>query len=412
MAYSELIKSFERIRGYLREFYICGFRTRGQYTGKSARSYDNERRRIESYLDGYIGSHRTREGKNMFVSIDSRAAGSNPLYRVLKAKSFTDGDITLHFILFDILHSPDVALSLSEIMQRTDEILSQFPAPMCFEESTVRKKLAEYTRLGLIQTHRRGRQTLYSRTRGIDLEAWHDALEFFSEVMPCGAAGNFLLDKLGGTSEYFTFKHHYITHVLETEVLCALFEAISARRAVTFTYSSAKSNEAATVRCVPLRIFISVQTGRRWVAAQGSKRMALFRLDRIHDVEPHEVCPQFEALRDRLSSLSGHIWGASLGAGRTSRVSFTLRLARGEEYMLTKLEREKRCGIVEILDSTDEETLVRFTAKVFDSTELIPWIRSFTGFICAIDIADKKVEQTLLSDLEQMYALYDVPAKA
>ena len=63
------------------------------------------------------------------------------------------------------------------------------------------------------------------------------------------------------------------------------------------------------------------------------------------------------------------------------------------------------------MDKIDERHY-RYSADVFDTTELIPWIRSFTGFICAIDIADKKVEQTLLSDLEQMYALYDVPAKA
>lgn len=407
MAYSELIKSFERIRGYVREFYVCGFRTRGQYTDKSARSYDNERRRIESYLDGYIGSHRTREGKNVFVSIDSRAAGSNPLYRVLKVKSFTDGDITLHFILFDILFSPEIALTLTEIMSKTDEILSAFPSPMCFEESTVRKKLAEYSRLGLIITRRQGRQTLYSRAQNIDLESWRDALEFFSEVSPCGAAGNFLLDKLGGGSEYFTFKHHYITQVLESEVLCALFTALSERRGVRFTYSGAKDAESREVLCVPLRVFVSVQTGRRWLAAQGRK-LSVFRLDRIHGVELLGVCPQFAALRERLEAMQPYIWGASLGGGRTERVSFTLRLGRGEEFMLTKLEREKRCGTVEILSRSSEETLARFTAQVYDSVELIPWIRSFTGYITQLSLSNKKVEETLLSDLEQMYALYDI----
>ena len=407
MAYSELIKSFERIRGYVREFYVCGFRTRGQYTDKSARSYDNERRRIESYLDGYVGSHRTREGKNMFVSIDSRAAGSNPLYRVLKAKSFTDGDITLHFILFDILYSPEIALTLAEITQKTDELLAQFPSPMCFEESTVRKKLAEYSRLGLITARRQGRQTLYSRARGVDLTSWRDALEFFSEAAPCGAAGNFLLDKLGGGSEYFTFKHHYITQALESEVLCALFGAISERQSVKFTYNGAKDAESKEVMCVPLRILVSVQTGRQWLAAQG-KKLAIFRLDRIRDVKPQGICPQFTALRERLGNVQRRIWSASLGGGRLERVSFTLRIPRGEEFMLTKLEREKRCGTTEILSRTDDETLARFSAEVCDSTELIPWIRSFTGYIAQLSLSNKKVEETLLSDLEQMYALYDV----
>lgn len=408
MAYSELIKSFERIRDYIRDFYVCGYRTRDQYTGKSARSYDNERRRIESYLGGYIGSHRTREGKNVFLSIDSRAAGSNPLYRVLKSKSFTDGDITLHFILFDILYSPEIALSLAEITKRTDEILSEFSNPMCFEESTVRKKLTEYAGLGLIKTQRSGRQTLYSRTDGIALDSWRGALEFFSEAGVCGAAGNFLLDKLGGTSEYFTFKHHYITHVLDSEVLCELLAAISERCAVEFTYKRSSSAQSGEVYCVPLKILISVQTGRRWLAAQGDSRISLFRLDGIHAVRRKSVCPQFEALREKFEGMQLYIWGASLGAMAREKVSFTLTLGRGEEYMLTKLEREKRCGSVEIISKTESETVVRFSACVYDSCEMVPWIRSFTGYISELKLSNKAVERTLRKDLEEMYRMYGV----
>ena len=46
MAYSELIRNFDRIRDYMRQFYVYGFRRRGEYDRKSARSYDNERRRM------------------------------------------------------------------------------------------------------------------------------------------------------------------------------------------------------------------------------------------------------------------------------------------------------------------------------------------------------------------------------
>ncbi len=49
----------------------------------------------------------------MFIEIDTRHISKNPLYKSLKAKSFTDKDITLHFIIFDILYSPSVAFSES-----------------------------------------------------------------------------------------------------------------------------------------------------------------------------------------------------------------------------------------------------------------------------------------------------------
>ena len=54
MAYSELIKHFERIRDYIHEFYIYGFRSRNTIQQKSKRSYDNEKRRIESYFEDYL----------------------------------------------------------------------------------------------------------------------------------------------------------------------------------------------------------------------------------------------------------------------------------------------------------------------------------------------------------------------
>ena len=83
MAYHELIKNFERIRDYMREFYLYGFKSREEYDKKSARSYDNERRRIESYLGDYMGFHQTNAGKNVFLSIDSRNSLHNPLYKAL-----------------------------------------------------------------------------------------------------------------------------------------------------------------------------------------------------------------------------------------------------------------------------------------------------------------------------------------
>ena len=44
MAYSELVKNFNRIRDYMREFYVYGLKSRDEFSKKSARSYDDERR--------------------------------------------------------------------------------------------------------------------------------------------------------------------------------------------------------------------------------------------------------------------------------------------------------------------------------------------------------------------------------
>ena len=38
MAYNELIKNFEKVRAYMREFYVYGFKSRTEYDAKSARA--------------------------------------------------------------------------------------------------------------------------------------------------------------------------------------------------------------------------------------------------------------------------------------------------------------------------------------------------------------------------------------
>ena len=103
MAYSELIKKFDNVRNYMREFFVYGFKSREEFTQKSARSYDNERRRIESWLGDYMSFRKNDAGKNVFLSVDSRSVSRNPLYKAFKAKSFTDNDIVLHFYILDIL---------------------------------------------------------------------------------------------------------------------------------------------------------------------------------------------------------------------------------------------------------------------------------------------------------------------
>ena len=173
MPYSELVKNFERIRDYMRQFYVYGFKSRNEYDSKSARSYDNERRRIESWLGDYMSFRTTAEGKNVFISVDSRSAKQNPLYNAFRAKSFTDGSITLHFYILDLL-SEGEALSVQEIVDGISEkYLSEFENAEEFDVSTVRKKLKEYVDLGILKTEKRGKENLFSLCENnVDIKKW------------------------------------------------------------------------------------------------------------------------------------------------------------------------------------------------------------------------------------------------
>lgn len=264
MAYSELVKNFNRIRDYMREFYVYGFKSREKYTRKSARSYDDEKRRLESWLGNYMKFRQTAEGKNVFISIDSRLSGHNPLFKAWKAKSFTDGDITLHFILFDILSNPDISMSLGEITREVDEYLSQFSEPRMFDESTVRKKLKEYEKEGLLTTERRGKAIYYRRSDS-SINVDPDLLDYFSEVLPCGVIGSFLLDKIDDHDNRFAFKHHYITGTIDSEILYIIFSAISEKRGITLEMINRNRDRDINIYVIPIKIMLSVQSGRQYL---------------------------------------------------------------------------------------------------------------------------------------------------
>lgn len=406
MAYSELIKNFNRIRDYMREFYVYGFKSRDEYTQKSARSYDDERRRLESWLGDYMQFRQTPDGKNVFISVDSRTSSHNPLYKAWKAKSFTDGDITLHFIIFDILCDPGVSMTLGEVMERIDDYLSGFPMPRTYDESTVRKKLKEYAKEGIIETEKKGRRLVYRRAR-TDCELDRDMLDFFSETSPCGVIGSFLLDKLDEREDYLSFKHHYITSAMDSEILCDLFAAMGERRRVILENMNRHTGRVTDNPAVPLRIMVSVQSGRQYLMAYSIPfgGISSFRIDNLISVKMDRVEEHFEEMRAELDRMLPHMWGVSTqnrSGQPMEHVEFTIRYRDDETHIPLRLEREKRIGTVEHLDGNTS----RFTADVYDASEMVPWIRTFICRIVSIHISDRELEEQFRDDIRAMYELY------
>ena len=406
MAYNELIKNFNRIRDYLREFYVYGFKSREEYNKKSARTYDDERRRMESWLGENMQFRQTAEGKTVFISIDSRVTHHNPFYKAWKTKSFTDGDITLHFILFDIFSETDIVLNINEVLEEVDDILSQFENPRYFDESTIRKKLKEYVNEGILISEKKGKVMYYRRAEDISM-CGTDALDFFSEVAPCGVIGSYLLDKVASHDEHFGFKHHYITSAMDSEILRMLFDAIHQKKNIEIESMNRYRDKVIENHVVPLRIMISVQNGRQYLMAYAPRfnRITSYRIDNIVSVKIEEKCDNFDELRSNFNGMLPHMWGVSTQAtsgARMEHVEFTVRYEKDEEFIHNRLEREKRRGTVEKID----EHTSKFSADVFDTSELLPWIRTFICRITDISFSNKEVERRFNSDIDRMYKLY------
>ena len=459
MSYNELIKNFERIRDYMRDFYVYGFRTRKEFRRKSARSYDDERRRIESWLSDYMSFRNDGSGKSIFLSVDGRTVPHNPLYKAFRAKSFTDLDITLHFYILDILAEGE-RLSFREITEKIfREYLSETESDLAPDESTIRNKLKEYAGCGLLRSERRGREMFYFRSDGglgrsggagsccgskrdsccgskagsgfshesnsycgsgalglqsgpqANTEAWEksweEAAAFYSEAAPLGVIGSYLLDRYENPPAYFSFKHHYLLNAFDSEILGAIVECRRQKCKMEITVLTKGQEGLRTDLVFPLKVYVGTQNGRLHLMAYYYRagRPWTYRLDHIKQVRRMEREEKGELYDSYGERFWAALWGTSSGSGRTrelEHVEMTVHMDEGEEFVRWRLEREKRCGRVEILD----KHTCKYVADVYDAQELVPWLRTFIGRIEKFSCSNDRVRRGFYRDLEEMAAMY------
>lgn len=463
--FHELIRNFNKCRDYVRDFFVYGFKSRGDFRGKSGRTYDDERRRIESWLSEYVRQDYPSATKNISLQMDSNLLETNPLYRVWKTKSFTTADITLHFYLLDLL-STDAWLSVSEL---TDRILDKFELEM--DPQMVRRKCKEYEQEGLLLSRKSGKTVLYHR--GTDMESllksladytsissekdmplherFLDAISFFQLSAPFGIIGSTILDQNFAENHIFRIKHSFLVHTLEDEIVLALIEAMKTPACVRLTSTS---NQRETVRIeygLPLRFFVSTRTGRRYLCLycltnrSEKGRFKCVRLDQIKKAEhctdkntpdriyalTQKAILRHGALLTKLSDNLDQVWGVSFdntqnsnrkskhslaSSARRQTIQLTLHIdEEHEDFILHRLEREGKGGtITRIAPDT-----FRYEKTVFDAQEAFPWLRTFIGRIVELAILEQDQEDTppvinhsytdaFYADLEKMYEMYGI----
>ena len=414
----------------MRDFFLYGFKTREEYDRKSARSYDNERRRIQSYLGSLISFRQTPSGKNAFISLEGRSVTHNPLYQAFKAKSFTNKDITLHFLLLDILSGS--SYSLKDILRIMDtEYLTAFQNPISFDESTLRKKLKEYEELGIVVSEKCGRTVTYRLSEDeICLTEYKEAIRFFTEESPLGVIGSYLEARMQADAEqayptgrndengkrlpgkndcageYLTFKNHYIMNAYDAEITELILQGIHEKRLLEITSFSRGDAGVKQQTVIPYKIYVSTQGGRNYLFCMDADNLRPYslRVDYIQKGKVGEVCADYDRLLKVCERAGEHMWGVSCAKYRRyEHIEMDILVGTDEAFIVRRLEREKRCGTV---SKVDEETY-RFSADVLDAYEMMPWIRTFFGRIKAIRCDNEDVKNQLKIDMVKMLKQYE-----
>lgn len=409
--FQELIKNFDRIRDYMRQFFIYGYKSRNDYQEKSARTYDNERRRIESWLAGYIQSGYTQKEKHVYISVDSKMLPQNPFYAAWKSKSFTDNDILLHFLILDYLWEAPEGMTAGELC---DQIASRYG--LVFDGQTIRLKLKEYEKAELLTSQKKGKSMYYQLLPGpkasLSPQTWQNfltAVTFFQEAAPFGFVGSTILDHELKENRWFQFKHHFIVHTLEDGVLAVILSAIKQHRSISFENKSSRSKQISRFQGVPLKILVSTQTGRRYLCLYLTERRRFnnFRLDSISKPSLLDVYPEYSQVRQNLEKNLSQCWGVSFnGAHRMEEICLKLFIdEENEPYILNRLHRERRGG--EVLAIRQNQYL--YSGFFFDTNEMLSWIKTFTGRILDIQGNNRFAVTKVVRDLEKMYHMYCEP---
>ncbi len=406
--FSELIKNFDKTRDYVREFFIYGFKVRGDFDGKSARTYDNEKRRVESWLGDFLRYDTTERGKQVAISVDSSQISVNPLYRALASRSFTDNDIRLHFLLLDLLSDGKPC----SIRTLTERLSTEYDA--VFDEQTVRGKLREYAAEGILIAARSGNSILYQLSAETPHsllqthEGLADAVKFFSCLPEFGFTGHTILQSAGLQNDCFLMKHNYIVHTLEDVILQQLSDAIGNEHSVCIQYIGRKRIPQ-EITGIPLKLYASAQTGRRYLILYQTdyKRLTSYRLDFIRRITDCGKCEKYREYADILQRNANRCYGVSFGEcgdhPEVHTVRMTIRAdAETEPYIIDRIQREKRCGSVECIGSG----LYAFTAEVFDPNELMHWVKTFIGRIVSIEGASEETKR-FVQDIVRMQRMYN-----
>lgn len=406
--YSELIKNFGKVRDYVRDFYIFGFRTRDDFDGKSSRTYDNEKRRIESWLGNHVQSSQVGHRKKTAVTIDSSRIYENPLYKCYRSKSFTDNDIRLHFILLDILDGTEMT-----VPELTDAVLEHYG--MLFDQQIIRLKLREYVNEGLVVQTKKGSSVYYTKSK-LYANSLIDKFPnlshmtvFFSEEVPFGVVGNFLMRKAEIVNRIFTRKHCYMVHTLDDEVLLSLTDAMTKQCEVTLSCAGIKNRRDYEITAVPLKIHSSVQTGRNYVIMYSipQRRLISLRVDAVKKVKIGSVCEKYDEYLGYYEKNKGHLWGTSFGDrrkyGQTEHIHMEIIFDETtEHYIADRLMRECRGGTVTRLS----EGRYAFDIDLFDANEASPWIKTFTGRIAVFETDNKELRERFIADMRRMNKVY------
>lgn len=409
---NKAIGSFDIIRKLVRNLYLEGLNNyiETESLRKSSRAFMNNLNSIKNFLDERFMSSKTNTKKqsNPVISFNTREETENPLYALWKTGNSIATNLSFDFAVMDILEDyPEgvswFSLTSDSDSNKRDNLLSGYVSKG-IDKKSVKAKLEKLADACVIEFFEDGRKIRKADTKAIkrllsSREA-RQAIQFASETCPLGVIGSYILDNLKTlNSETLDtpvhYKHHFIFNSIDYEIMYLLLEAISHKEQVEI-----ETERDGLRKIVPLKIFISTQTGRTYVVFWNVQEEIFYseNLEFILSVKNIGKCTDYDGYKEKLSELEPHIWGVSFKKEKDyelEHVRFVIEYPTEKEkgYIPSRIKREAVIGTVKEIDECHSE----YTADIIDSNEIVPWIQSFYERITEIDFPHK---EKIIEDVE------------
>ena len=407
--YTELKKNFLGIRDLLRQFIIYGDMSRSKLPNNaSVRSFDDDLRRIKSWLKDIVVFKSVNGEKRYSVLVDPSDVESNPFFETYKYKSFTEKDINLHFLLLDILKNKK--LTVNEI----SEEICRLSGNADYETNTIRNKLNEYIDIGLIKLHKQNKNYYYKLEKtGINDLLKHnknlfEAVKFFGSIAPIPTVSGYILDKIDSAENSgISFRHQFLANCLDDIIIIDLVKAMQSDSFVEITNDSPNTHKITKNKLFPFKILVSLNTCRSYIMGYSTRfeNFSFFRIDYIKEVKILEKAEKASEFKKLINESLPYCYMLNMDLKhKIENFEMTLKIDENtEKHILRKLNQEKRGGTVtKIAPNT-----FLYKRQLYNTQEIMPWVKSFIGNIISIKGDNQKDIDCFYEDIEKMDNIYE-----
>ncbi|WZL71695.1 WYL domain-containing protein [Clostridiaceae bacterium 35-E11] len=423
--YKNFIKHYDTIRDVLRNFYLYGCYSRNDFDQKkiSRRKYDNEKRRIMNYMNGkYVKQHTEGHTKYISLNYDMFTCTENFLSYSFLTRSFNWNDIVLYFLIQQMLSEKEQSMTIEELMDACIAKLSNEAENFqSFEISTLRRKVKQMSSENLLELEidknkKRYRisNDFFSCLTNEEIVLLLEAVTFFSNTAAICVPGVYLSDTIKNYLKYergididpcdsIMYKHTHLQSILDDEITWIIINCISSNQKIRFKYGANDVQK----HVIPLKMIQDIQYGRQYLYGLDmiSNQFSLFRIDRIHNArQDHQEKPRDNKYQT-YEKATYKSWCATLFDKSQGLTAVEVEIHLDENiygYILDRFRREGKWGTLTKL----KKNRYLYRIEVTDPNEMIPWLRTFAGFIKIRESNSHNISEKLDTDWKEALKKY------